>query len=323
MADGQAIVGIDLGGTNMQVGVVDDRNRVIGRARKKTRSADGLDAVLSRVIDGVKEACDDAGVSRDRLGAVGIGAPGAIDIDRGVVLEAVNLRWNDVPLASILRDRLGVPVVVDNDVNAAVYGEYRLGAGEGARDILGAWVGTGIGGGLILDGRLYHGHFRTAGEFGHMIALPNVPAGLREVEDICSRTAIVERITRLVRTNHPSVLTSMVDDISSVKSSLIAQAYKQQDPVVVRVVDEAAHILGVAVAGVVTLLSLGRVVIGGGLTEAMGEALVGRVRAAVRDNVFPDRCRAVEVVATRLEDLAGVLGAALLARESIGAPATR
>lgn len=134
------IVGIDLGGTNVQIGVVarDDRAagaRIVGRCRRKTKADEGLESVLARVAEGVDRACADAGLSRGGLRAVGIGAPGAVEPSSGVVLEAVNLRWDNVPLAGLLSERLGVPVVVDNDVNAAVWGEFVAGAGRGVTDV--------------------------------------------------------------------------------------------------------------------------------------------------------------------------------------------
>jgi glucokinase len=152
MADGKLVVGIDLGGTNMQIGVVDPSYKICARSKRKTKAAEGCEAVVQRIVEGVEEACQNAGIRAADLGGLGIGAPGAVDPKRGVVLEAVNLRWSDVPLCDILSKRLGIPVMLDNDVNVAVYGENRLGAGENARDLLGVWIGTGIGGGLILNG---------------------------------------------------------------------------------------------------------------------------------------------------------------------------
>lgn len=319
MPNQRPVVGIDLGGTNMQIGVVSPELKVVARAKRKSKADEGRDAVIGRVVEGVREACAEAGITPADLAAVGIGAPGAVDPVSGVVLDAVNLRWNDVPLAKILTDRLGVPTVVDNDVNVAVYGENRLGAGDNARDLLGVWVGTGIGGGLILNGKLFYGNFMTAGEIGHVIAFPGNMPGTRSLEHNCSRTAVVERIVRLVRSNRKSVISELADgDLDSIRSKTVAKAYGMGDELVVEVVDSAADLLGTVVAGVVTLLSLGRVVLGGGLTEAIGDPFVDRVKKAVRRHVFPDQCKAVKVVGTKLLADAGVLGAALLAMEKTG-----
>lgn len=312
------IVGVDLGGTNMQIGVVGPDNALLARAKRKTRADEGMDPVLERLIAGITEACEKAAVSPSDLLAVGIGAPGVID-PAGIVVEAVNLRWNNVPLPKILSERIGVPVYVDNDVNAAIYGEHQLGAAKGAAFVLGIWVGTGIGGGLILNNQLYYGRHLSAGEIGHTILFPGNPPGIRSLENTCSRTAVVDRLVRLIKGNHSSLLLDLAEgDIASIKAKTIAEAYRKGDALTNEVVDAVADLVGVAAANAVTLLSLERVVLGGGLTEAVGHAFVRRVRESARKHAFPEAARTVDVVASELEDDAGVLGAALLARQRAG-----
>jgi glucokinase len=304
----------------MQIGVVDRERRVVGHGKRKTKPDEGRDAILNRIVEGIVEACGEAKIKMTDLAAVGIGAPGAIDPESGVVLEAVNLRWNDVPLADLMRKKLGVPVFVDNDVNVAVWGEHQLGAGKKSNDLLGVWIGTGIGGGLVLNGRLYYGTFLTAGEIGHTILFPGNPPGSRSLEHNASRTAIAERLSRLIRGNRKSSITKLVDgDLDAIKSRTIAEAYKGGDKLTQDVIHNAADMIGISIAGMVTTLSLGRVVLGGGLTEALGESLVEKVRESVKRNVFPEKCRQVEVVGTKLLDEAGVLGAALIAAERLSA----
>lgn len=320
----QLIVGIDLGGTNMQIGLVDRQNRIVGRAKKKTRAAEGGDRVIERMVDGVHEACQQAGVTVRQITAIGIGAPGAIDAKTGVVKQAPNLRWTDYPLARVMSRKLGHHVVVDNDVRSAIYGEWMLGVGKGVSDLLGVWIGTGIGGGLILKGELYHGFFNTAGEIGHTTLFPFAPPAGASLEDNCSRTAIVKRLLRLIETNHPSMITELAEgDLADVKAKVVATAYAKGDKVTRRVVENAAQMLGYGIANIITTLALPRVVLGGGLTEAMGESLVALVRNAVRSVVFPDVCKKVEILGTKLEADAGLLGAALLARKWVDAQGVR
>ena len=138
-----------------------------------------------------------ANVSINDIAAVGIAAPGAIDMPNGIVIEAPNLKWPNIPLRDELRRRIGRQVVVDNDVNAAIWGEFKLGAGRGFRDCLGVWCGTGVGGGLVLDGHLHHGSLHTAGEFGQQTIYPHAPRGGRIIEDFCSRTGISRLVRRM------------------------------------------------------------------------------------------------------------------------------
>lgn len=313
-------VGIDLGGTNMQIGIVAPSGsgdlKLIAQAKKKTKAADGQAAVVDRIAEGVAEALEAAKLTIKDIGSIGIGAPGAVDPWTGVVLEAVNLRWKNTPLAEILTKKLGVPTFLDNDVNVAVYGENKLGAGKDSKNMLGVWVGTGIGGGLILDGKLYYGHFMTAGEIGHMISLPNNPPGNRSLEHNCSRTSVVDQIVRLIKANRKSKITELCKgDFDDIKSRMVGEAYAAGDEVVTEVINHSAELLGIMISNVVTLLSLERVVLGGGLTEAVGKPYVERVEKATKLFAFPDRCKQVKLVASQLEDAAGIYGAAMLAME--------
>jgi glucokinase len=322
MAASKPFIGIDLGGTNMQIGLVSPGMKMLAGAKRKTKADEGLDAVVDRIISGIQEACDAGRVAVTDLAAIGIGAPGAVDPVKGVVLEAVNLRWDNVPIAAILTKKLKVRAFLDNDVNVAVLGENRLGAGKNAKDLLGVWVGTGIGGGLILNGQLYYGAKFSAGEIGHTILHPGLSLGDRTLENACSRTAIVDRLVRLIRSNHKSRLAAdlAAESPSKIKSKTLATYYHsgpKPDKLVCQVIDHAAVQLGIAISNVVTLLSLSRVVLGGGLTEALGKPFVQRVEQSAREHAFPAACRKVEVVESALADAAGVFGAAMIAQERL------
>ena len=290
------VVGVDLSATNLQFGVVDADGAILGRARARTEAHRGLDHVISNVCRGVEQACQAAGLGQDNIGAIGVAAAGAIDIPRGVVLQAPNLRWHDVPLRDMLAEKLGRPVALDNDVNGAVWGEYHLGAGRGHKDLLGVWVGTGVGGGLVLGGRLHHGNFFTAGEIGNTVMDPTGGPGERTVEDLCSRTAMKRVLGAKVTTQQ------------------IATAYTEGDPATCDVVNRSAELLGIAIANWVTSLGLGAVIIGGGMTEALGVPYLVRIRESFDRDVFPDELRACKLVITTLRADAGLLGAALLAQ---------
>ncbi len=319
-AKDRPIVGVDLGGTNMQAGVVGPGGAILAQIGRKTKADLGPDAVFDRLIGAAENVVAEAGLKIGDLAGVGLAVAAAVDAQRGVALEAPNLGWVDFPLAERAADRLGVPVFVENDVNAAVVGEQRFGAIRGEREALGVWVGTGIGGAIILGGSLHPGALGTAGEFGHVTLLPGAPEGVRKLEDTCSRSAIVDRLIRLARTRKTILLDLVNGDAAAIRSGVVARAYEAGDELTRSVVDEAADLIGVAVGSAVTLLGTPVVILGGGLTEALGEPWVRRIAAAAQRHVFPERSRRVRFVMTGLRERAGILGAASLARDRLADP---
>ncbi len=318
------VAGVDLGGTSMTAAVVDEKGRILGRCKRKTRAQEGRETVITRLIEGIDRACAEAGVARHQLAAIGVGAPSAIDFEKGVVLNAGNLGWKNVGLRDLLAKRCDLPVAVDNDVNVAAWGEHELGAGRGRGDMLAVWVGTGIGGGLVLGGRLWRGPLFTAGEVGQTILFPNSSPGRQTVEEHCSRTAMVRAMETLLGFYPNSMLREFTESNDrdarepfdrAVSSSVIRECYAKGDALVRRVVDAAADLLGLAIANWITVLSVPTVILGGGVTEALGRSYVARVRDRFEECVFPSSLRRVEVIASTLEDDAGVLGAAMLARD--------
>jgi glucokinase len=314
------VVGIDLGGTNMQVGVLTRDGEIVGRAHTMTRAEGGPDEVIVRMVGQVREVCEEVGVPLRELGAVGIGAPGAIDATSQVVTNAPNLGWKRVPLGERLGSSLGgVPVVLDNDVNAAVLGENRRGAGRNAPHALGVWVGTGVGGGLVLNGKVYRGGLGTAGEIGHTVIFPDAPPDDSHMEYHCSRKRVTPKILALLDQGQASsLLETYRRDRDAVTLPMMAEAYAAGDDLVSEVIDRAADLLGLTIGNVVTLLSMPVILLGGGLTEAMGEKYVRRVEAATRANVFPPAiAEKVEVRATQLGPDAGLIGAGMLAWDRV------
>ena len=299
------VIGIDLGGTHMQIGVVDAAGALLGRSRCHTPAAAGFEAVIATIAEQCRAACDAASVPLDDIAAAGLAAPGAVDPGRGLVLRAPNIGWDDAPAAEALATAIGRPVFLDNDVNAAALAEAKLGAGRGHDDMLAVWIGTGIGGGLIFGGRVFHGPLFTAGEIGHVILDIDAPEGQRKLEHLASRTAIGAAIASRQGLAAPPT------------SEHIAEAYAKGDAVVREVIDRAALRIGVAIANAATVLSLGRVVLGGGLIETMGASFVAPVERAVRAHIFPEELQTIEVVGTQLGPDAGLLGAAMLARQQL------
>lgn len=313
--------GVDIGGTKILASVIDANGKVLSRAKVKTRAQEGVEPVVKRVEQALREAADGAEVKLTQLTATGVGFAGPVQFDKGVALTAGNMPWKNVPLRDMLAKRMGLKnVVIENDVNAGTYGEWVSGAGKGCKSLLGVFVGTGIGGGLVLDGRMYRGHFFTAGEIGHTVIQAGGNLTGRTLEDLASRAALGIFIARRIATNHPSAISKLVDPeklFTRARSGLLKQAYADGDPVVRQIVHESARYTGVAAANAVTLLSLQRVVVGGGVVEALGKEYVNLVEKHLRQDIFPETLP-VEVVPAKLEDDAVIVGAALLARDTAG-----
>lgn len=308
-------IGIDVGGTNITGGLLSSTNRILARHRIDTQADKGPEHVITRIVECVKYLSDHA---RSPVAAVGLGIPGAVDPRRGIVLNAPNLRWNDLKLDTVLQRRTKLPIMLDNDVNVGTWGAYRMGAGKGAENIMGIFIGTGIGGGFVFNGELFHGHYKTAGEIGHTVLQAHAPVGLQTLEQLASRTAIVNRLAQMVNANHPSTLPKLAGKKwPKIRSKILSKAMKSNDALTLSVLQDAAHHIGIAIANSVTLLSIDRVVVGGGLTEALDARWLKWIRDTVHQHVFPAACKRCKIVASTLGDDAGLIGAALLARDSI------
>lgn len=313
------VIGVDLGGTNIQVGVVNEKNQIVARSKSKTHAEKGSDSVIERIVKTVQDAIDESKLKPAQIAGLGIGAPGTVNVKKGIVQTAVNLRWNNFPLCKHLTKHLKMPVTLDNDVNVGTWGEFVAGAAKTRQgDLLGIFVGTGIGGGLVLNGQLYAGDFGTAGEIGHVVLHANGTLGRRTLENAASRTNIVRLITDLIRANHPSSIGKATDDdLDNIRSKALAEALSKKDPLTTEVVKQAATYVGIAIANTVTLLSLSNVVVGGGMVEAAGNTFVDWVRESFEANVFPPDLKKCNIMASKLGDDAGVIGAADLARQRL------
>ncbi len=318
---GRPVLGVDLGGTKVVAGVVDARNAILGRAKRSTPAKEGAAAILQAVIACALEAIEMAGVPTAEIAGVGVGTPGPLDIERGVILFSANMNVRDFALGPDLSRALGKPVLVRNDVRAGGYGEFRLGAGRGRGNILAAFVGTGIGGCLVVDGRVVGGATGNAGELGHMIIKakgPTCGCGRRGcLEALASRTAIAKRVAKAVRKGMPTVLAGPSDrKAGRLKSGELAEAIALNDPVAVQEVGRAAYYLGLGLGSLINVLGPELVIVGGGVAEALGDPYLDAVRTAARSQALTDPNGQVAIERAALGDDAGLLGSALMAREA-------
>ncbi|MBN2908683.1 ROK family protein [Polycladomyces sp. WAk] len=312
-------LGIDVGGTNVVMALGDGDGNAFVKKRIPTLAADGPARVLKRIIDAVETMLEETGTSFSRLGGIGLGVPGLVDAERGVVRLAVNLNWRQVAVSEVFRSHFGVPVRVDNDVRSAALGEYQFGAGKGFRHFLCLTLGTGIGSGMFLDGRLYAGATGSAGEIGHMVVeregFPCTCGNRGCLETIASGPSLV----RFVRERITEGVPTSLDNGEPLTVERIGSAFDVQDALAQEAIRRAGKYLGFALANAVHLLNVERVIIGGGVS-LLGDRLFGFVRSEFQRCVLKGVGDGVDIVPAALGDEAGVMGALALARQAAGLP---
>ena len=318
---GPLMAGVDLGGTKILAGIVDAENRVLGRAKNSTPAEEGAEAILAALVETVRQAVAEAGIAIGDVKGIGVGSPGPLDADRGVILFSANLNVKDFAIGPEMHAALGPPVLVRNDVRVGGYGEFRLGAGAGKRNVLAAFVGTGIGGCMIVDGKVLVGSTGNAGEIGHILIKPGgsrCGCGRRGcLEAEASRTAITQRIRKAVRKGRSSVLGHKVASKNDkLKSKELAAAYHSGDEVTVAEVNRAAYYLGLGLGSLVNVLGPEVVILGGGVVEALGPDYLNAIVTSARNQILVDPDHQIAILPAALGDDAGILGAALMAREA-------
>jgi glucokinase len=321
-------VGVDLGGTKMLSVVYDQDFKPLGRCRKKTQGHEGAQAGLSRMIDVISEALVASGVSSDQLAGIGVGCPGPLDLNRGIVLETPNLGWKNAKVAKTLRKAFGCRTLVANDVDVGVYGEYLFGAARGARCVVGVFPGTGIGGGCVYQGDILRGTRGSCMEIGHIPVIENGPlcgCGQRGcLEAVAGRLAISSAAARAAyRGEAPYLLQNVGCDISEIRSGSLRKSVEAGDAAVETIIRDAATNIGQAMAGVVNLLAPDVVLLGGGLVEEMPDLFRQEVSAAIKKRAMPAFKKSFKLVTAELGDDASVKGAAAWARHAIVDQKTR
>lgn len=313
-------IGLDLGGTTFNAACVDSAGRILLSREYPTRQTDAPEILLSRLADSIQEvlAALDA-PQRTEVKAVGVGVPGPVRPREGICVYAPNLQgWNNLPVASILREKINLPTFLINDADAAALGESRFGAGQGASQVLVLTLGTGIGSGLILSGQLHLGHSERGAEVGHMTVDFDAKRGsagnIGTLESACGRDAIVWRALRHLSSGRASIIPKVCPDLSLLTPRLIAQAANEGDELAQNVWNETAVYLAVGIVNVILTVDVGRVVIGGGIAQA-GEVLFAPLRRAVFARTSKMRFDVNEIVPASLGPNAGVIGAAQWARE--------
>ena len=306
-------IGLDVGGTDIKAALIDDLGRIAFRTVRPTGPERGPEAVLSDMADLAREVVAGADVSPGLVEGVGIGAPGPLSPRRGIIFRAANLpTFENVPVRDELARRTALPAVFDNDGNAAAYGEFWVGAGSSVQDMVLLTLGTGVGGGVILGGKLLHGHFENAAELGHTIVVSGgrpCRCGQRGcLEQYCSASSVARRAIEELEAGTASVLARSGADFETVTSKLVAEAARTGDPLATRIWDDACRYLAIACVNAQHCFNPAVIVLGGGMSAA-GDVLVDGVRRHLQQQQWSLADDTPEIMPARLGNDAGMVGA--------------
>lgn len=306
------VIGIDLGGTSVSSAVVDDGGRINHQARLSVSGSRTSTEVIDRLLACVGMTMDSCG--RDRVVGVGVGTPGLIIKETGTVVYAPNVpEWEDLPLQTLLQDRIGLPVTIENDANAAAIGEHWVGGATGHANILCITLGTGVGGAIIMNNEIWRGSNGAAGEIGHMTVVENgrmCGCGAQGcLEAYASATAIASQARELLRGGRKSILSDLGDDPDHIDAAMVADAAGRGDEIAWKVMHRSATLLGIAVSSLTNLLNPELIVIGGGVIKA-GDMILNPVRAQVARRAYAWSASILKIVPAKLGDNAGIIGAA-------------
>jgi glucokinase len=312
--------GVDFGGTNLRAAIVDtESGALISQQKRPTLAHEGQESVINRMVQLIDDVIKASALPASAIGGIGIGVPGTPDMDNGIIRFLTNLsgQWRNVPLQAIIEDRVGLPVALINDVRAMTLGEWVFGAGQGVDTLACFAIGTGVGGGLVVNGQLHLGIGGTAGEFGHQIVeingLPCGCGGRGCLEMYASGPAIAAMGAKAVMHGHTTRIGEIVEyDLNRITAETVVRAAQEGDPIAAEILERASTYLGVAVSNVLSVISPRKVIFGGGVAQA-GELLLAPIRrmAAERAHLIP--VDQIQFVQAGLGNEAGLIGAALWA----------
>lgn len=310
-------LGIDLGGTNIVAGVVDENYKIIATAKRKTNCPRPAEEIVADMAAAALEAVENAGLKLQDIEAAGVGSPGSIDPENGMVCTSNNLDFTMVPLAQMLKDKTGIDFYLENDANAAAYGEFIAGAGKGAKNFIMITLGTGVGGGIIINGKIYSGSDFAGGELGHTVILADgegCTCGRKGCwEAYASATALIRQTKRKMAECKDSKMWELVNgDINAVSGRTSFDAMRQGDKAGAEVADQYIKYISIGIANNINIFRPEILAIGGGISKE-GDNLLVPLREKLKGNIFAYNSKMqTEVVAAKLGNDAGIIGAAYI-----------
>ncbi len=320
MQETKPVLSIDLGGTKIIVAIISNKGQVMAKEYYPTLANEGPDSVIKRILSAIDRLISQSNMDSSQLDSISIAAAGAINCEAGLVTASPNLPgWNDVPLRDIVNERYRVNTFLINDAGAAALGEHHFGVGKGVNNLVLLTVGTGIGGGIIINGKLYSGPCGSAGEVGHMTIDVNGPrcncGNIGCWELLASGTAMAKEAIRRIKQGEKSSLTKLVGgQIENITAETVSLAAQDGDSLALEVILKAATYLGVGMVNLVNIFNPEMIIVGGGVAQ-MGDLLLEPARRVVKERAFRLSAQAVRIVPAQLGDDAGVLGAAVFARQ--------
>ncbi len=314
-------IGFDLGGTKMLAAVLDSKKQIIETVKRKTPTGLTPEQLLNEIEQTILEVLRNTDTKFNEIIGIGMGVPGPVDSE-GVIVKAPNLGVENFPLQKLLEDKLSIPVAIENDVNAGIYAEYKLGAAKGKKHVVGVSPGTGVGGAVIIDGNLLRGARGCGAEIGHMIIQidgPRCGCGLYgDIEAMCSRSSLSKEAVHLAGTGQaPTIFEKAGTDYKKVKSSLFKKSIENGDEAIEKLVMRSAAHLGIGLGSLVTLFDPEVIVIGGGLVEKLGSLYVKKIRQSMLKHTINPFAKDINVVEAELGDHAVFIGAISLLEERL------
>lgn len=309
------VIAVDIGGTNLRFGIVKKTGQIIHKIVRPTEADAGRDAVIKNIINGIDEILYLSKIKKSSILGISLATPGFIDINKGIITFSPNLPgWRNVNLGKIIKDSLGIPVTIENDANAAAFGERWLGAGKNSSNLLCITMGTGIGGGIILDNKIWHGDKGMAGEIGHITVNPDGPlcncGNYGCLEAYSSGTGIINRIIDAMKKGKKTALLSMIKNgINEITPEKIFLAAKKGDQISLELVEDAGKYLGIAISDFANLLNIKTIILYGGLVSSFS-LFAKRMKEEIINRTIPSFSKEVKVLKAGLKDDAGIIGAA-------------